>query len=176
MTADDPNRSDLRATAPSATATVTVRDADAMVALGRRIGRRLRAGDAVCLTGPLGAGKTTLTRGIAAALGVQGAVASPTFVIARRHRGAGLDLLHCDAYRVADDDELADAVADAEDAVTVVEWGERVMPALADSWLEVEITRATGTSEAAAGEARTVRLAGQGPDWEDRDVATWADP
>lgn len=163
-------------TSSTSSTTVTVPDADAMVALGCRIGRHLRAGDAVCLTGPLGAGKTTLTRGIAEALGVAGAVASPTFVIARRHRGPRVDLVHCDAYRIAADDELADAVGEAEEAVTVVEWGERVMPALADSWLEVSIARATGAADAAGGEARTVRLVGYGPNWENRDVVSWVQP
>lgn len=155
---------------------VTVPDAEAMEALGRRIGRHLRAGDVVSLEGPLGAGKTTLTRGIAAGLGVTGTVASPTFVIARRHRGDRLELVHCDAYRVADGDELADVVGDLDEVVTVVEWGERVVPAVSDSWLEVEIMRAVGVSVDATGDARTVRLVGHGPDWENRDVASWLEP
>ena len=60
-------------------------DTDAMEAFGRRLAARLRAGDLVLLTGPLGAGKTTLTRGIGAGLGVRGPVQSPTFVLARTH-------------------------------------------------------------------------------------------
>lgn len=79
----------------------TVPDADAMEALGERIGAQLRAGDAVLLIGPLGAGKTTLTRGIGRALGARGTVQSPTFVLARTHRtAAGPDLQHVDAYRL----------------------------------------------------------------------------
>ena len=75
---------------------------DDMEALGAQIGGMLRPGDLVVLTGPLGAGKTTLTRGIAAGLGVRGPVQSPTFVIARTHPSlvGGAPLVHVDAYRL----------------------------------------------------------------------------
>jgi tRNA threonylcarbamoyladenosine biosynthesis protein TsaE len=74
-------------------------------ALGERLAAGLRAGDLVVLSGPLGAGKTALVRGLARGLGVAGPVTSPTFVIAREHRplpgGAGVPLVHVDAYRLA---------------------------------------------------------------------------
>ncbi|MET0862606.1 MAG: tRNA (adenosine(37)-N6)-threonylcarbamoyltransferase complex ATPase subunit type 1 TsaE, partial [Microbacterium sp.] len=73
-----------------------------METFGEEIGRMLAPGDLVVLTGPLGAGKTTLTRGIAAGLGVRGPVQSPTFVIARTHPSLvdGPPLVHVDAYRL----------------------------------------------------------------------------
>ncbi len=99
-------------------------------ALGERIGRRLEAGDLVVLSGPLGAGKTVLTRGIARGLGVDGPVTSPTFVIAREHPpapgGRGVALVHVDAYRLGGTAELDDLDIDTDlaGAAVVVEWGE----------------------------------------------------
>ncbi|MGH3373573.1 MAG: tRNA (adenosine(37)-N6)-threonylcarbamoyltransferase complex ATPase subunit type 1 TsaE, partial [Actinoallomurus sp.] len=77
--------------------------------LGRRLAGLLRAGDLVLLSGPLGAGKTTLTQGLGAALGVRGRVCSPTFVISRIHpsQGDGPALVHADTYRMADALEVA---------------------------------------------------------------------
>ena len=83
--------------------TLTIDTPEAMAAFGARVGRQLRAGDIVALDGELGAGKTTFTRGLGEALGVRGAVTSPTFVLARTHpRAAGLPpLVHVDAYRLS---------------------------------------------------------------------------
>ena len=134
-----------------------------MRGLGRRLAALLRAGDLVVLTGPLGAGKTTLVQGIGEGLGVRGPVTSPTFVIARVHPGAdgGPDLVHADAYRLgsrAEVDDL-DLDADLERSVTVVEWGEGLVEELADSHLEVSI-------EIGNGDSRAVRLVGRGGRWE----------
>ncbi len=121
-------------------------DADEMRALGERLGRALYAGDVVVLTGELGAGKTTLTQGLGIGLGVRGAVTSPTFVISRVHPSlvGGPDLVHVDAYRLGGIDELDDLDLDTslDDAVTVVEWGAGVAEGLAESRLEITITRA----------------------------------
>jgi tRNA threonylcarbamoyladenosine biosynthesis protein TsaE len=134
-----------------------------MRGLGRRLATLLRAGDLVVLTGPLGAGKTTLVQGIGEGLGVRGPVTSPTFVIARVHPSAdgGPDLVHADAYRLgsrAEVDDL-DLDADLERSVTVVEWGEGLVEELADSHLEVSI-------EIGSGDSRAVRLVGRGGRWE----------
>lgn len=147
-----------------------VPDADAMESLGERIGSRLRAGDAVLLIGPLGAGKTTLTRGIGRALGARGTVQSPTFVLARTHRTeSGPDLQHVDAYRLtadADDEaELDDLDLDLEGAITVAEWGAPLEHAL-ESWLRVEIDRDSAGADSDDEESpRAVRLTGHGPAW-----------
>ncbi len=145
----------------------TVRTAGEMRALGRRLAARLRAGDLVVLTGPLGAGKTTLIQGIGDGLGVRGPVTSPTFVIARVHpplRG-GPALVHVDAYRLGAAAEVDDLDLDAEldRAVTVVEWGKGLVEGLAEDRLEITIGRAA--DPARDDETRTVRMAGTGPRW-----------
>ena len=128
--------------------------------LGAALAERLQAGDLVVLTGPLGAGKTALTQGIGAGLGVTG-VTSPTFVLAREHRGGRLPLVHVDAYRIGSALELDDLDLDSDlaDSVTVVEWGAGLVEALAESWLEVLLERAAGD------ETRVARLVGHGPRW-----------
>ena len=127
---------------------LVVDDAAAMRALGRALSARLRAGDLVLLSGPLGAGKTTLAQGVGEGLGVRGPVTSPTFVIARVHPalGDGPDLVHVDAYRLGGLDELDDLDLDTslDSAVTVVEWGAGLAEGLADSRLEVVIERTVG--------------------------------
>jgi tRNA threonylcarbamoyladenosine biosynthesis protein TsaE len=139
--------------------------------LGRRLARLLRAGDLVVLTGPLGAGKTTLVQGIGQGLHVRGAVTSPTFVIARVHPslGAGPALVHADAYRLgsrAEVDDL-DLDTDLDSSVTVVEWGEGLVEDLAASYLEIEIGIGPVVAPSGApAEARTVRLTGRGQRWE----------
>ena len=129
--------------------------------LGRELAAHLRPGDLVVLTGPLGAGKTALTQGIGQGLGVSGRVTSPTFVIARVHRGP-LPLVHVDAYRLRDSGrlDLDDLAVDEEleTGVVVVEWGEGVVEALSDSRLEVVLERHDDDS-------RTATVTGVGPRW-----------
>ncbi|RKR90141.1 tRNA threonylcarbamoyladenosine biosynthesis protein TsaE [Micromonospora pisi] len=140
-------------------------------AFGRRLAALLRAGDLLVLTGPLGAGKTALTQGIGAGLGVIGDVTSPTFVIARVHRPGPASgrpaLVHADAYRLGDAvdpraeiDDL-DLDASVDDAVTVVEWGEGMVEQLVDAHLRVRIDRRDDDS-------RLIELVPVGGDWVDR--------
>lgn len=116
------------------------------LAYGRKLGRMLQAGDLVLLAGSLGAGKTTLTKGIAEGMGVSGRVASPTFVLAREHPGTagGTPLVHVDAYRIGGDlsqlDDL-DLDTDLDTAAVVVEWGEGLAELLADDYLVLHLER-----------------------------------
>lgn len=156
----------MEATAEGLPLTVAVPDSDRMELLGTALAGCLGAGDVLCLKGPLGAGKTTLVRGLARGLGIDELVASPTFVISRRHRGPRVDLVHCDAYRLSPDDDFADVVPDPEAVVTAVEWGEPVMTALSDSWLTVDICRSLGAGD----DVRTVTIGVGGHQWDDRRV------
>lgn len=141
-----------------------VPDAEAMEALGARIAAVLRAGDVVLLNGELGAGKTTLTRGLGAALGARGAVTSPTFVLARTHPTAsGTPLVHVDAYRLGSAAEVEDLDLDLEGSITVVEWGAGKLDA--ESRLEVDIVRPVGGDPASDDSPRRVRLTPHGPRW-----------
>src|SRR3569833_646846 len=128
--------------------------------LGRRLAPRLRAGDLILLSGPLGAGKTTLTQGLGDGLKVRGPITSPTFVIARVHPSlaGGPALVHADAYRQGGLDGLEDLDLDLQDAVTVVEWGGGIAEGLSEERLEIVIDRAE-TDE------RTVTVTGVGPRW-----------
>ena len=135
-------------------------------AFGRRLAALLRPGDLVLLAGPLGAGKTALAQGIGAGLGVRGDVTSPTFVIARVHAGP-VPMVHADAYRLGDRpdprleiDDL-DLDADAENSVTVVEWGEGLVEQLNDDHLLVRIDRGDD-------DTRVIDLVPYGGDWADR--------
>jgi len=132
-------------------------------ALGRELAGLLAAGDLVLLVGPLGAGKTALTQGVGAGLGVREPVTSPTFVIARVHTGGRLPLVHVDAYRLGgrlDVDDL-DLDAAAEASVTVVEWGEGLVEQLADEHLVVRLDRRPD-------DVRVATLEPHGPSWEVR--------
>jgi tRNA threonylcarbamoyladenosine biosynthesis protein TsaE len=150
---------------------VTVPTPEGMRAIGSRLAGLLRAGDLVVLTGDLGAGKTTLTRGLGEALGVRGAVTSPTFVIARVHPStvAGAPLVHVDAYRLgslAEVDDL-DLEASLDEAVTVVEWGQGMVEGLSDSRLELSIRRSHDSED----ETRTVTVRAVGSRWAGVDLA-----
>ena len=142
------------------TGTAELATAEDTLALGAALGRDLRAGDVVVLSGPLGAGKTVLAKGIARAMDVEGPVISPTFVLARMHRArrpGAPALVHVDLYRLLDHGavDLAaeldslDLDADLDDAVVVVEWGEGLAERLSDSHLDIRLERAADS------EART---------------------
>lgn len=145
----------------------TVTSPEQMRELGRRLAKLLRAGDLVLLNGELGAGKTTLTRGLGEGLGVRGAVTSPTFVIARVHPslGDGPPLVHVDAYRLGGGlDEMEDLDLDVSlpESVVVVEWGEGKVEDLTDDRLHVVIHRAVGDT---TDEVRHVTFTGVGRRW-----------
>ena len=170
--------------------TLELPDADTTRALGATLAEVLRAGDLVILTGDLGAGKTTLTQGIGAALNVRGQVASPTFIVAREHPALprpdgtyGPGLVHVDAYRLGGLSELdaLDLDSSLEDSVTVVEWGRGLAETLADDRLEIDLERPRGAPSFDPGVAaeedpeagtRKATIHAVGPRWADVDLGS----
>ena len=143
-----------------------IQDPDQMNLLGLAIAKVLRAGDLLLLNGPLGAGKTTLTRGIGEGLGAQGTVQSPTFVLARTHRTqAGPKLVHVDAYRLNSAVELDDLDIDFANSIVVVEWARDYIDGIAEHWLQVDINRESED------ESREVTINGIGQRWEGVEIA-----
>ena len=169
-------------------ARVELESAEETRALAARLAAVLRAGDLLILTGDLGAGKTTFTQGLGAALGVRGQVSSPTFIVAREHAPGpredgtlGPGLVHVDAYRLGGLDELdaLDLDASLEDAVTVVEWGRGLAETLTEDRLEIDLVRPRGGDLDLANPEAGVRhatLRGFGPRWSDVDLTTLTHP
>jgi tRNA threonylcarbamoyladenosine biosynthesis protein TsaE len=143
-----------------------VPEPDDMRSFGAALALLMEPGDLVVLTGDLGAGKTTLTQGIGAGLGVTGDVLSPTFVIARVHRGGRIPLVHADAYRLQSVQEIDDLDLDASlaESVTVVEWGAGLVERLSGDRLEVRIERPPDGLD----ETRVVTLHPVGERWASR--------
>lgn len=140
---------------------VVTRSQPQTVAVGRVLGGLLREGDVLVLTGDLGAGKTQLTKGIAAGLGITDDVTSPTFTIEMVYEGGRLPLYHFDLYRLDDPDQLEDTgLFDVlgTDGVCSIEWGEQFADEIGEERVDVFVTRLD--DEAAPGEepAREVRL------------------
>ncbi len=132
--------------------------------LGAKLAAHLKPGDLVVLRGNLGAGKTALTQGIGEFLGIKD-VTSPTFVIARSHKGK-IPLIHVDAYRLLDSgtnnfeiDDL-DLETSRAGAITVIEWGESVAARLNEDYLLIDISFGKGENE------RNVEFVGHGARWE----------
>jgi tRNA threonylcarbamoyladenosine biosynthesis protein TsaE len=131
-------------------------------AIGAAIAPLLRAGDAVSLTGELGAGKTTFVHGVADGLGYEGAVASPTFTLVREYRAPSLTILHADVYRLDRVQDVVDlGLADLleDDGVLLVEWGDAVEALLPEDHLTVELT------VPGEGDDRTIAMRPQGRRW-----------
>lgn len=129
---------------------VAIDSSDEMFALGAKLAGSLEAGDVVVLHGPLGAGKTTLVRGLGDALGVEGMVQSPTFVVARvhkRHDSSKPPLVHVDAYRLNHHDELVDLDIDVDHSITLIEWGRPYVEHIASEWLDIDIQRPSDEAE-----------------------------
>ncbi|MEU6849843.1 tRNA (adenosine(37)-N6)-threonylcarbamoyltransferase complex ATPase subunit type 1 TsaE [Actinacidiphila alni] len=161
--------------------TLTVPTPDSMRGLGRRLAALLAPGDLVLLSGELGAGKTTLARGLGEGLGVRGAVTSPTFVIARVHPSlsGGPALVHVDAYRLGGGlDEMEDLDLDVSlpESVVVVEWGDGKVEELSEARLQVVIARTLGgvadaAAEDGADDVRDVTVTGIGLRWSGQDLS-----
>jgi tRNA threonylcarbamoyladenosine biosynthesis protein TsaE len=130
-------------------------------AVGEALAAILEPGDAVALTGELGAGKTTFVQGVAHGLGFTGHVASPTFTLVREYP-ARLRIHHADVYRlerVQDAIDLALEEMTVEGGILLVEWGDAVESLLPDEHLVVELTVPGETEE------RRLVLTGSGAGW-----------
>lgn len=149
----------------------------------RAISDQLVGGDLLVLTGELGAGKTTFTRGLAEALGVQETVSSPTFILARIHETAiEVPLIHLDAYRLSSALELDDLGLDYHSSITVAEWGKGMLEAEFDSWLELVLERVgiqvpslADDPDRVIEEPRRVRLVAFGERWQGVSIAGFSD-
>ena len=144
-----------------------IRSSEEMEQLGLKLAKFLRAGDVVLLEGTLGAGKTTLTRGIGEGLGASGTVQSPTFVLARTHKTqAGPKLVHVDAYRLGSAVELDDLDIDLASSIVVVEWARDFVDGLTENWLEIAIDRSSED------DSRDIEILGHGPRWQGVELVT----
>jgi tRNA threonylcarbamoyladenosine biosynthesis protein TsaE len=143
------------------------RSTDETLELARAVGELLRPGDLVSLVGELGAGKTVFARGVARALGVTELVVSPTFTIVREYEGR-VPLVHVDVYRIDAVQELHDLGFEEvvrDDAVTLVEWGDRIDGLLPGDRLDVRL------APGAADDERVVEIEGHGHSWRTRAAA-----
>lgn len=143
------------------------KSADDTRELGAALAATVTRGDVVLLAGDLGAGKTTLTQGLARALGVEERVTSPTFVLMHQYEGPQ-PIMHVDAYRLDHLQEVIDLGLPEmldEGAVAVIEWGDVVAPALPADFLEVRLEYGDGDDE------RRIRLRVVGPRWSARTTA-----
>jgi tRNA threonylcarbamoyl adenosine modification protein YjeE len=144
----------------------TISTPEQMEQFGYELAKHLRAGDLVLLEGNLGAGKTTLTRGIGEALGASGTVQSPTFVLARTHKTTlGPKLVHVDAYRLSSALELDDLDIDFERSIVVIEWPRDFLDGILDQFLRVKIDR--GRDD----DVRAVELGFKGERWQGVQIA-----
>lgn len=136
------------------------------IGLGRRLGEILEAGDVLVLTGDLGAGKTQLTKGIAAGMGVVDDVTSPTFNILMVYPGAEFDLNHFDLYRLDDPEQLEDTgLFDllGADGVCVIEWGEQFSQEIGEERLDVFLSRLDDEAQPGVEPPRELRLVAHCP-------------
>ena len=147
----------------------SIGDAEAMHQFGVKLANQLKAGDLIVLVGPLGAGKTTLTRGIGEGLKAIGNVSSPTFVIARTHKREATDvpMVHVDAYRLGSAAELDDLDIDFANSIVLVEWGKGLLDGISENWLEIEISREQVATEPGSDtETRELTITAFGERWQ----------
>jgi tRNA threonylcarbamoyl adenosine modification protein YjeE len=140
---------------------LTIKTPEAMEAFGLRLASNLQSGDLVLLSGELGAGKTTMTRGIGSGLKAIGTIQSPTFVLARTHRTKnGPKLVHVDAYRLSSAIELDDLDIDFANSIVVIEWPKDFIDGSFENWLLIEIDRSSQE------DVRELAITGHGARWQ----------
>jgi tRNA threonylcarbamoyladenosine biosynthesis protein TsaE len=151
--------------------------AEATRSLGAALAELARPGDLVLLVGDLGAGKTAFAQGFGRGLGVEGPITSPTFTLARQYEGGRLLLHHIDVYRLEQMEEVFDVGLPElldEGAVTLIEWGDAIAPALPSDYLEIRQTFGTDDDD------RSIELRAVGLSWNARQravsqaLAPWA--
>jgi tRNA threonylcarbamoyladenosine biosynthesis protein TsaE len=161
---------------------VRTRTAEDTVALGDALGPLLRVHDVLALSGDLGAGKTTLVRGIAHGLGAQEHVAAPTFTLVREYVSGRIPVAHVDVYRLDRVQDVVDlALDELEDGrcVLIVEWGDAIEELLPEDLLQIQMTVGDPSGE---DEARTIAIRSRGPSWDERSdeltaaVRPWSQP
>lgn len=143
---------------------VVTKSVDDTRELGAALAALARPGDVILLSGELGAGKTALAQGFGRALGVEEPIVSPTFILVRTYRGR-LTLVHCDAYRIDDLQEVADLDLPElldDGGVALVEWGDTIAPVLPADYLEVRLEFGDGDDD------RRVDVRVVGPSWTSR--------
>lgn len=151
---------------------------DSTRALGAALAGLARPGDLLLLSGDLGAGKTAFTQGFGRGLGVLEQITSPTFTLAREYDGGRLPLHHLDVYRLEQMDEVFDVGLPEmldEGGVTVIEWGDAIVPALPSDYLELRFSFGAGDDD------RVVLLHAVGASWSGRErevteaLSEWTD-
>ena len=113
-----------------------VKDIEETTNLGYAIGKLLKSGDIICLTGDLGTGKTHITKGIAKGLDIDDHITSPTFTIVNEYDSGRLKLYHFDVYRVSDPDDYI-----FSDGVSIIEWANYIEEILPDEYLHILIEK-----------------------------------
>lgn len=117
--------------------------ADETIALGIRIGQRLKAGDVIAMRGTLAAGKTTITKGIAVSLGIKDTVTSPTFCLISEYEGDRMPLYHMDVYRLEGPEDFLNLGAEEMiygKGVCVIEWSEKVESELPERTIYITLS------------------------------------
>jgi tRNA threonylcarbamoyladenosine biosynthesis protein TsaE len=160
-----PNAAAHRPPSGSASPPLAFRDPGALADFGAAIAGRLRPGEALCLFGPLGAGKSTLARGLVRAVldDPSAEAPSPTFTLVQDYAGATMTVAHFDLYRLKTAEEAFELGLDEalDTGVAVIEWSERLGDQLPPDRLEVRLTAEPPPGEPAA-DARWARVAGAG--------------
>lgn len=122
--------------------TFTTSSAEETIELGKKIGRLLKKGDIIAMQGTLAAGKTTITKGIAAALGITETITSPTFCLISEYQGT-MPLYHMDVYRLDGTEDFINLGTDDMlygDGVSIIEWSEKIMEELPSNTIVLKIT------------------------------------
>ncbi|MGX7031387.1 tRNA (adenosine(37)-N6)-threonylcarbamoyltransferase complex ATPase subunit type 1 TsaE [Vagococcus zengguangii] len=134
-----------------------LKNEEEMLAVGQIIGEHLQAGDVLVLTGELGAGKTTMTKGIALGLEITQMIKSPTYTIVREYPKGRLPLYHMDVYRLAEGEGESFGLEEyfEREGVVIMEWGNNLLDELPEDYIEIFLNYHET-------EGRTLRIEGQG--------------